>query len=396
LSIYFKGLDKWMGKIEFNHQESIFGEGKMQKEHIVVYREEGKFGGWPANYGMWVWGNEIVVSFTQCTHLAKAGFHARSRDLPAYPLQSRSLDGGRTWSTIRTPAPSPGDRGFSADEHMIADLRVARAIEMKLEPLPRPCPGGIDFKHPDFAMMCARTGLRGGTVAWFYISYDRAHTWQGPFSLPMFDQTGIEARTDYIVNGSGDCLWFLTAARANGEEGGGVLMAQTTDGGKSIKLVSWVGAAEDHDMIMPSSVRLDENTIISAIRCNASEGEFEEAPTWIDLYESTDNGASFHYLNRPVPDAGSGGNPPAMIKLQDGRVCLTYGYRAVPYGIQARLSEDGGKTWDAVIHLRDDGGWTDLGYPRTIQRPDGTIVTTYYFNDHPETERYIAATLWKP
>ena len=48
----------------------------------------------------------------------------------------------------------------------------------------------------------------------------------------------------------------------------------------------------------------------------------------------------------------SGGNPPAMIKMQDGRICLVYGYRATPFGIRARLSEDGGHTWGDVIHLR--------------------------------------------
>src|SRR4029453_15790506 len=120
----------------------------MQFEHVIVYREAGKFAGWAANYGMWIWDDEIVVSFTQCTFLAKAGFHARTRELPAYPLQSRSLDGGRTWQTIRTRALSPGGRGFSADEHMVPELRVARAIELGLEPLPGPCPGEIDFTSP--------------------------------------------------------------------------------------------------------------------------------------------------------------------------------------------------------------------------------------------------------
>ena len=28
--------------------------------HTVVYRESGRFGGWPANHGIWIWGNEIV------------------------------------------------------------------------------------------------------------------------------------------------------------------------------------------------------------------------------------------------------------------------------------------------------------------------------------------------
>jgi hypothetical protein len=368
----------------------------MQAEHVIVYREAGKFAGWPANYGMWAWDDEIVVGFTQCTQLPKAGFHTRDRNQPAYPMQARSLDGGYTWSTIRTPAPSPGGRGFSADEHMVPELRVARAIEQGLEPLPRPCPGAIDFTGPNFAMMCARTGLGGGTVAWFYLTEDRAHTWQGPFSLPLFGQTGIEARTDYLINGPGDCSIFVTASNEKGEEGKGVLMARTTDGGQSFQQVSWVDVSEQTELIMPSSVRLEGGTILTAIRCSVREGQFEQTPTWIDLYESTDNGNSFHLLNRPVPDAGSGGNPPALTRLHDGRICLVYGYRAAPFGIRARISEDGGHSWGEVIHLREGGACSDLGYPRTIQRPDGALVTTYYFNDHPDTERYIAATIWRP
>ena len=85
-----------------------------------------------------------------------------------------------------------------------------------------------------------------------------------------------------------------------------------------------------------------------------------------------------------------------MIRLRDGRLCLVYGYRDAPYGIRAKLSEDEGKTWSEAIHLRDDGGNHDLGYPRIAQRPDGKVVAVYYFNDHPDAERYIAATLWEP
>jgi hypothetical protein len=44
--------------------------------------------------------------------------------------------------------------------------------------------------------------------------------------------------------------------------------------------------------------------------------------------------------------------------------------------------------------LRDDGGNWDLGYPRTVQRSDGKLVTVYYFNDARRKERHIAATIW--
>jgi hypothetical protein len=86
-----------------------------------------------------------------------------------------------------------------------------------------------------------------------------------------------------------------------------------------------------------------------------------------------------------------------MIRLADGRVCLTYGYRAAPFGIRARLSGDGGRTWGREIMLREDGSGRDLGYPRTVQRPDGQVVTVYYFWDTMTgPERTIVATIWNP
>ena len=32
--------------------------------HTEVYYEAGRFAGWPANNGIWSWGNEIVVGFS--------------------------------------------------------------------------------------------------------------------------------------------------------------------------------------------------------------------------------------------------------------------------------------------------------------------------------------------
>ena len=99
-------------------------------------------------------------------------------------------------------------------------------------------------------------------------------------------------------------------------------------------------------------------------------------------------------LLEPVID--NAGNPPHMIRLQDGRIALTYGYRHPKYGIRARISADNGQSWGDEIILRDDGAEWDLGYPRTVQRADGKIVTVYYFNDSTAPERYIEATIWDP
>jgi len=362
-------------------------------QHVTIYREASRFAGWPANYGIWSWGDEIVLGFTLGYHKSDAGFHARDREKPFVGMQARSLDGGQTWQVQETPCRTPGKKGLSADEHMRPELRVGRALEM--EGAMTDCPGGVDFAHPDFALMCARSGLTTGAKSWFYISYDRCRAWEGPYRLPMFGQTGIAARTDYLISSAGECTLFLTAAKPNGDEGR-VFCARTTNAGKTFDFLSWIGPEPEGFTIMPASVRLSGSRILAAVRCREGRREFQDAKAWIDLYASDNNGATWDYVNRPVAYTGTGGNPPTLTRLHHGQLCLTYGYRDAPYSICARLSTDDGITWGEEIPLRNDGGSHDIGYPRTVQRPDGRIITAYYFCDQPDGERYIAATLWEP
>ncbi|NOZ23217.1 MAG: exo-alpha-sialidase [Planctomycetes bacterium] len=94
---------------------------------------------------------------------------------------------------------------------------------------------------------------------------------------------------------------------------------------------------------------------------------------------------------------GIKGHPPSsLIRLHDGRLLLTYGYRHPPFGIRAVLSEDDGRTWqtDRVQVLRTDGDNFDLGYPYSVQLKDGTIVTVYYFVTA-DYITHIACTRWR-
>ena len=63
-------------------------------EQVTVYREEGRYAGWPANYGIWSWGDEIVLGFTLGFIDPEGGFHARDRSRPFVGMQARSTDGG--------------------------------------------------------------------------------------------------------------------------------------------------------------------------------------------------------------------------------------------------------------------------------------------------------------
>ena len=46
------------------------------------------------------------------------------------------------------------------------------------------------------------------------------------------------------------------------------------------------------------------------------------------------------------------------------------------------------------IHKLTDGRTWDLGYPRTVVRPGGKLVTIYYFATNQHKEQHIAATIW--
>lgn len=335
--------------------------------NVIVYKESGKFGGWPANHGIWIWDNEIVLGHRQATFKVVTRGHAVDGQKPQFDLQARSLDGGMTWKTEKP-----------------AELSRVQDGGPKVTELTSP----IDFTQPNLAFMCRYS--KDDPASRFYYSTDRAKTWRGPYRLPTFNQSRVMARTDLLVAGPLDATLVLTAAKQNNEEGR-VFTARTTDGGVTWKFGTWIGPEPTGFSIMPSSVRLSDSRILTTIR--RQEGDSH----WIDAYLSTDNGSSFEFLNKPAESTGgSVGNPPSLLKLKDGRLAIIYGYRSPPFGIRARLSNNEGRSWGKEILLRDDAGCWDLGYPRSVQRPDGKIVSAYYFNDHPDQERYIAATIWSP
>lgn len=94
---------------------------------------------------------------------------------------------------------------------------------------------------------------------------------------------------------------------------------------------------------------------------------------WTLQTESTDGGRTW---SEPRPICY--GLPAHLLRLRDGRLLMSYGYRRKPYGNRARISADHGRTWGDEIVISGDGRDGDLGYPSTVEIADGTLLTVWY------------------
>ena len=358
--------------------------------HIIVRHESGQFFGWPANGGIWSWDNEILVQYKQGTFKdKKVGSHDIDTDQPIVWAQSRSRDGGLTWTheptDILVTEPMGGTPDFDRS-----------SVPMLSAP--------IDFSNPDLALKFEWSGN-------WYVSENRGHKWLGPFRVPNFGFSAPAFRTDYLLEDSTSISAFMTLGRSKDlpwketiaphwrEE---VYMIRTDDGGLSWRLgervsreVAPFGNGKRIDSaIMPSTVRLVDSSLVTCIRnliAYPKQG-------WIECWSSKDDGQSWEWSSTPVGNE-AGTTPPALSILIDGRLVLTYGHRKPlrgPTSIRARISGDQGRSWADELILRANGGDEDIGYTRNAVRRDGKVVTIYYWNDHEKTERYIAATIWDP
>jgi hypothetical protein len=349
-------------------------EHKCVVKHVMVYDEPGRYAGWPANGGFWMWGNEMAVAFECGWFKDRPDWqdgHARDGSKGNEDIVARSSDGGLTWT------------------HKKYDILDSDDL--------RPSPGNIDFTHPDFALKCQ--GER------FYYSYDRAKTWHGPYRIRVPGcEDDLQTRTAYIINGKHDCFMFWGIEPDDSEDLS--VFAHTTNGGKTFDFVSWISpdpmrAAKHERFLVYSAAKIKEGHFVAALRrkINKRRGRIKRL-NWIDVYESKDNGKTWNFLSKvadtDMPNSDFNGNPPSILKLQDGRLCVTYGFRGKPCVVCAKFSSDNAKTWSGPIVLRGGARNWDFGYCCSLQRLDGIVVTVYYFATPDNRDQFITATIWDP
>ena len=198
---------------------------------------------------------------------------------------------------------------------------------------------------------------------WMLRSIDGGMTWSAPYRVPVNSPHGPIALSDGRIIYAGKRLWH--AKRRIG-------VADSHDDGQTWSWLAEIPArdgddfAEYHELHI---VEADDGRLVAHIRNHNKANERETLQT-----ESADGG---HTWSTPH-SIGVWGLPSHLLRLRDGRLLMTYGYRRPPFGNQARVSEDNGETWSAAMTLSDDGEGFDLGYPSTVELEDGSLVTVWY------------------
>lgn len=276
----------------------------------------------------------------------------------------RSNDGGRTWSWPQVVIDTPiDDRDSGVIETPKGTLLVTTFTSLAYEKTLAEAKGWAP-ERMDRWQAAERATTQEQREAllgmWMLRSTDGGMTWPAPYRVPVNSPHGPVA--------AGGRLIYAGKELYGGKRVG---VCESKDDGVTWRWLAEIparpgdDAANYHEL---HAVEAAPGHLIAQIRNHNKANERETLQS-----ESMDNGKTWS-VPRTI---GVWGLPSHLLKLKDGRLLMTYGYRRAPMGNLARVSEDRGRTWSAPIVISDDGNG-DLGYPSTVEMPDGELLTLWY------------------
>ena len=254
-----------------------------------------------------------------------------------------STDGGRTWSAPAAIVDSEWDDrnagvGVMADGTVVMAYAEASTYDEQ---------GKWDTSRGRYALYYVR-------------SADNGRTWTDKEALcPDLLQSG-SAYGRIITLADGTALMQLYTWGRTREVG----ILRSTDNGRTWG--DWTLLAKDHNEV--SLAALADGRLVVALR----SGRGDTA-----VCESSDAGRTW---STPKTVTKVSHHPPDLCVLNSGALLMVYGCRLEPKGVQAILSDDGGRTWsfDQRVFLAWQALNSDCGYPSAVQLDDGTVVMLYY------------------
>jgi sialidase-1 len=231
--------------------------------------------------------------------------------------------------------------------------------------------------------------------AYIITSRDNGHTWTEPKFIETNGMpfSNLEGPTDAPIQmPDGSVVMGVIAYGLQGDAADKAsVLLRSTDVGQTWKYVSTI--ADDPGgklggFVEPGIVRTKTGRIVAGLRNHGPENAI-----WTTY--SDDDGKNW----TPVKKTEMIGHPVDLIQLSDGRLMASYGVRtehARPEGVRACFSSDNGATWDiqTEVQIRNDFANWDVGYPESLELPDGRVLTVYYGNLF--GKYFLGGTYWKP
>lgn len=354
----------------------------------LIYYNSQHLAGWPANAGMWNWGNEVLAAFHVGAYLPGAPGRPIDESKEIRTVLARSLDGGVSWQL--------------EPDNPLEEISRRKPVAVPAE--------GIQFSHPDFALKVgtASVSIRNST---YVVTYDRGHTWQGPYLLPGAKER-MTARTDYVIEGRLCCMLILSRQMPGipcSALPDRAYAVRTGDGGHTWEMLGYL-ADKSARSVLTDTVRMSDGSLICSI-CRQYDavtqaqvrppykGRMPHGNHWIEIRRSEDGGRHWHtlsILDLPYHLRFIGSNPSCLGRLPDGRLVIHYAFRGENPRLVARLSQDSGRTWGEEIVLDSDINDTDIGYPKLAMLPFGTVLVVYHSASASMPQQHIKCIRWQP
>jgi len=355
--------------------ESVFAHEYEIISSTVICKEANRYIGWP--------------TIAQTADGELLAVFSGDRDAHVCPWGKtelvRSSDDGKTWSqpvTVNNTALDDRDAGIMVTSKGTVIVSWFTSLAFTNENYQNHYPKDIVKgwkRHIEKLTSETREEWLG---CWVRRSEDNGRTWGECIKVPGNSPHGPIELSDGRLMYVGKMLW---------DDEKKMIAMESRDDGKSWQVIGEIPVPPGghlnncHEL---HAVETDSGKIIAMIRYEPSEFEGKI----MQQTESLDGGKTW-----TVPHStGIWGYPPHLLKLSDGRLMVTYGFRREPFGERAVISTDDGKSWNVEQPIEIAPAFNhDLGYPASVELADDSIYTVYYQPEKEGDPTCLMGTHWR-